>query len=268
MGMMIGADGVVIRTASPYGNKNSNSAQRARTSTNKKKKYKRLNYNYRDVSGRILRAKTSVSARQVVAHARTMVAVLRRRYGCGEYNDRDLEIAIIHAEKMVRIAKKKLKNLKAEELAQRTSETEETTEEQAEENVSGAEETQSESGDMNEEELRKMIRQMEQELQELAAENSMDELTQECFGGGGKMSEEELKQMKKKHRCDEMRRIVEADMKYLKAMFQRIIQEQQEIASAATLELSGAMASTPAVSPLSAGSASVGAEGQTVDASV
>lgn len=267
MGMMIGADGVVIRTASPYGNKNSNSAQRARTSTNKKKKYKRLNYNYRDVSGRILRAKTSVSAGQVVAHARTMVAVLRRRYGCGEYNDRDLEIAIIHAEKMVRIAKKKLKNLKAEELAQRTSELEETTEEQEEENTSEAEETQSESGDMSEEELRKMIRQMEQELQKLAAENSMDELTQECFGGG-KMSEEELKQMKKKHRCDEMRRIVEADMKYLKAMFQRIMQEQQEIASAATLELSGAVTSAPAVSPLRAGSAPAAAEGQTVDASV
>ena len=268
MGMMIGADGVVIRTASPYGSKNSNSARNVRTTTNRKKKYKRLNYNYREVSGRILRAKTSVSARQVVAHARTMVAVLRRRYGCGEYNDRDLEIAIIHAEKMVRIAKKKLKNLKAEELAQRTSEVEKTTEEQEEENASEAEEAQPENGGMDKEKLREMIRRMEQELQELAAENSMEELTQECFGGGGRMSEEELKQMKKKHRCDEMRRIVEADMKYLKAMFQRIMQEQQETASAATLELSGAMTSAPAVSPLSAGSAPAGAEGQTVDASV
>lgn len=268
MGMRIGADGVVIRTADPYGSKNSYSAQRMRTSTNKKKKYKRLNYNYREVSGRILRAKTSVSARQVVAHARTVVAVLRRRYGCGEYDDRDLEIAIIHAEKMVRISKKKLKNLKAEELAKRTSELEEATEEQEEDNAAKTEETQPESGEMNEEELRKMIRRMEQELQELAAENSMEELTEECFGGGGKMSEEELKQVKKKHRCDEMRRIVEADMKYLKAMFQRIVQEQQEIASAATLELSGAMTSAPAVSPLNAGSAQAPAEGQTVDASV
>lgn len=267
MGMMVGADGIVIRTASPYGSKSSNTRS-MRTTTNKKKKYKKLNYNYREVSGRILRAKTSVSARQVVAHARTMVAVLRRRYGCGEYNDKDLEIAIIHAEKMVRIAKKKLKNLKAEELAQRTSEAEKATEELEEDNSEGTEETQPESGEMDKEKLRKMIRRMEQELQELVAENSMDELTQECLGGGGKMSEEELKQMKKKHRCDEMRRIVEADMKYLKAMFQRIMQEQQETANAATLELSGAMTSAPAAASLSAGSAPAGAEGGTVDASV
>lgn len=267
MGMMIGADGAVIRTASPYGSKSSNT-RRTRTTTNKKKKYKKLNYNYREVSGRILRAKTSVSARQVVAHARTMVAVLRRRYGCGEYNDRDLDIAIIHAEKMVRIAKKKLKNLKSEELAQRTSEAEKVTEELEAENQTETDETQPKSGEMDREELRKMIRRMEQELQELMAEDGMDELTQECFGGGGRMSEEELKQVKKKHRCDEMRRIVEADMKYLKAMFQRMTEEQQETANAAALELSSAMTSAPAISPLSAGSAPAGAEGQTVDASV
>ena len=268
MGMMIGADGVVIRTASPYGNQNSNNTRNVQTKSNKKKKYKKLNYNYREVSGRILRAKTSVSTRQVVTHARTVVAMLRRRYGCGEYNDRDLEIAIIHAEKMVRIAKKKLKNIKAEELAQRTSEVEKITEEREEERASETEETQSEGGEMSEEELRKMIRRMEQELQELAAENNMDELTQECYGGGGKMSEEELKMMKKKHRCDEMRQIVEADMKYLKAMFQRMMQEQQEIASAATLELSSAMVSAPAGVSLTAGSAPAAMEGQAVDASV
>lgn len=268
MGMMIGADGVVIRTANPYGS-NSSNTRNIKTTTNKKKKYKKLNYNYREVSGRILRAKTSVSTRQVVTHARTVVAMLRRRYGCGEYNDRDLEIAIIHAEKMVRIAKKKLKNIKAEELAQRTSEAEKITEEREEENASETKETQPESGEMSEEELRKMIRRLQQELQELAAENSMDELTQECYGGGGRMNEEELKLMKKKHRCDEMRQIVEADMKYLKAMFQRMIQEQQEIASAATLELSGAMVSAPAgVSPAAGGSAPAAMEGQALDTSV
>ena len=250
MGMMIGADGVVIRTANPYGS-NSSNTRNIKTTTNKKKKYKKLNYNYREVSGRILRAKTSVSTRQVVTHARTVVAMLRRRYGCGEYNDRDLEIAIIHAEKMVRIAKKKLKNIKEEE------------------NASETKETQPESGEMSEEELRKMIRRLQQELQELAAENSMDELTQECYGGGGRMNEEELKLMKKKHRCDEMRQIVEADMKYLKAMFQRMMQEQQEIASAATLELSGAMVSAPAgVSPAAGGSAPAAMEGQALDTSV
>lgn len=270
MGMMVGANGVVVRTADPYGTqKNNNAVRPVQTATNKKKKYKKLNYNYREVSGRILRAKTSVSARQTVTHARTVVAMLRRRYGCGEYNDRDLEIAIIHAEKMVRIAKKKLKNLKAEELAKRTSEVEKIEEGKEEERESAErEEIQSGSSEMSEEKLREMIRRMERELQELAAQNSMDELTDECMGGGGKMSEEELKLMKKKHRCDEMRQIVEADMKYLKAMFQRMMQEQQEAASAAVLELSSAMASAPAGVSMAAGSAPVAVEGQTVDTSV
>ena len=272
MGMMVGANGVVVRTADPYGTqKNNNTRRPVQTTTNRKKKYKKLNYNYREVSGRILRAKTSVSARQTVTHARTVVAMLRRRYGCGEYNDRDLEIAIIHAEKMVRIAKKKLKNLKAEELAKRTSEVEKIEEAKEEENESaGREEIRSDSSEMSEEKLREMIRRMEKELQELAAENSMDELTDECMGGGGKMSEEELKLVKKKHRCDEMRQIVEADMKYLKAMFQRMVQEQQETTNAAILELTGAVTNVPAPVSLAAagGSAAPAAEGGSVDASV
>lgn len=267
MGMMVGANGAVIRTASPYGAKKSSGADAVSRTTNKKKKYKKLNYNYREVSGRIIRAKTSVSARQTVTHARTVVAMLRRRYGCGEYNDRDLEIAIVHAEKMVRIAKKKLKNLKSEELARRTSEAEKIEEEREERN-SETEEMQSESSGMSEEELREAIRRMEQELQELMAENSMDELTDECLGSGGSMSEEELKQVKKKHRCDEMRQIVEADMKYLKAMFQRMVQEQQETTNAAILELTNAVTNAPVSISAAAGAAPATAEGSTVDASV
>lgn len=271
MGMMVGADGVVIRTANPYGSpyKDGSSTRPVKTTTARKKKYKKLNYNYREVSGRIVRSKTSVSARQTVTHARTVVAMLRRRYGCGEYNDRDLEIAIIHAEKMVRIAKKKLKNLKAEELARRTSELEKMEDEREEENSAEREEVQSESSEMSEEKLREMIRRMEKELQELAAENSLDDLMDECLGSGGKMSEEELKLIRKKHRCDEMRQIVEADMKYLKAMFQRMAQEQQETANAVTLELSSAAAGTPVTVSLAAAAGSAPtADGGSVDTTV
>ena len=182
MGMMVGANGAVIRTADPYGTQKKNT-RAIQTTKNKKKKYKKLNYNYREVSGRILRAKTSISARQAAVHARTVVAMLRRRYGCGEYNDRELEIAIVHAEKMVRIAKKKLKNLRMEELARRTSEAEKIREEREggeKEKESGErDEVQSESGEMSEEELRKMIQRMERELQELAAQNDLDELAGE-----------------------------------------------------------------------------------------
>lgn len=267
MGMMVGAGGVVVRTANPYGAAKTNSSP-VRKTTNNSKKRKRLNYNYRDVSGRILRAKTSVSATLVVTHARTMVAVLRRRYGCGEYNDRDLEIAIIHAEKMVRIAKKKLKNLKMEEMGRRTSEAEKAQEELEDENSLNTADMQSEEREISADELRDMIRELEQELQELAAENSLDDLMDECLGTGGAVSEEELERVKKKHRCDEMRQIVEADMKYLKAMFQRMMQEQQEIAAAATLELSGAMNNTPVTISMAAAADAPAEAGANVDASV
>lgn len=268
MGMMVGAGGVVVRTADPYGaakNKNWSPVQKT---SNKQKKRKRLNYNYRDVSGRILRAKTSVSATKVVTHARTMVAVLRRKYGCGEYNDRDLEIAIIHAEKMVRIAKKKLKNLKMEEMGRRTSEAEKAQEELEDENSLDPADMQSEGQEISADELRDMIRELEQELQQLAAENSFDDLMDECLGAGGAMSEEELERIKKKHRCDEMRQIVEADMKYLKAMFQRMMQEQQEIAAAVTLELSGAATNTPVMITAAAAAETQAEAGANVDASV
>ena len=267
MGMMAGIGSVVTRTNSYGGARSGSSGGVQKTTTNKKKKYKRLNYNYREISGRILRAKTSVNANLVVTSARTRVATLRRRYGCGEYNDKDLEIAIAHAEKMVRIAKKKMKNLKAEEQAQRGQKAVEVEKEYEEENASGMEEMQPEESEMSEKEMREMIRRMEQELRELANENSMEELTDQ-FLGGGSMSEEDLERWKKKHRCDEMRQIVEADMKYLKAMFQRMLQEQQETANTITLELSNAMANTPANISMAALSAPAAAEGGTVDASV
>ena len=266
--MMIGAGGIVVKTADPYGAPKTSNTNAVRRTAPKKKKTKKLNYNYRDVSGRILRAKTSVSANLVVTHARTMVAVLRRRYGCGEYSDRELEIAIVHAEKMVRIAKKKVKNLKMEEGERRTAEADKAQEALENESSLGTTDMQAEKREVDEEKLREMIQELEQELQELAAENSLDDLTDACLGGGGEMSEEELEKIKKKHRCDEMRQIVEADMKYLRAVFQRILQEQQEIATAATLELSGAMANSPATVSLTAAANVPTVEGGTVDALV
>lgn len=268
MKTMIGAGGVVVKTADPYGARKNNYASAVSRTTTKKKKPKKLNYNYRDVSGRILRAKTSVSANLVVAHARTMVAVLRRRYGCGEYSDRELETAIVHAEKMVRIAKKKVKNLKMEEREKRTSEADKAEEAYEDDTSLNTADLQSGEREIDEDELRDMIRELERELQELAAENSMDDLTDACLGGGGAMSEEELERVKKKHRCDEMRQIVEADMKYLRAVFQRLLQEQQEVQAAATLELSGAMTGTPLTVSQAGAANTPAAEGGTVDASI
>ena len=59
------------------------------------------------------------------------------------------------------------------------------------------------------------------------------------------MSPEDLDKLKKKHRSDELREIMEADMKYLKAMINKLERERQEISTesftnpSVTLEISG-----------------------------
>lgn len=88
--------------------------------TNKKAKtLKRFFYNFKDVSARIVRAKTSGSARQVLTSARVRTAQLRRKLRSGEYDDEAIQLAITHAEAMERVAKKKMKHLLEEEACKR-----------------------------------------------------------------------------------------------------------------------------------------------------
>lgn len=235
----------------------------SKTSKSGSKKKKRLYYNFKEISGMILKAKKSVNAGQVVVSARSRVAVLRRKMGTGDYNETELAAAIIHAEKMVRIAKKKLKNLREEERAARgqiASDQKQMEEESRDMDLSGMEGLFSDSSEVDKEELRKLIQEMERQMQELMEEaESMEELS-DAFFGGGDMSPEELEAWKKKHRTEEMRDIVDADMKYLKAMFEHFCREQQEAASGVILQLGSAM--TAAQAPVSI---AVHVEGGSVD---
>lgn len=83
-------------------------------------KLKKLRYNYKSISTQILRSKTSVSARQVASKARREVIRLKRQRLNGEYNDEELKSAILHAQAMVRVAKKKARHLQEEEMAKVT----------------------------------------------------------------------------------------------------------------------------------------------------
>ncbi len=269
--------GSVTRTVETIGNKtretytykNADGTQSSISITkSKKKKKKRLNYNYKEVSNRIIRAKTSTSAGQVVILARNKTAVLRRKLYSG-YNDEEIKTAIIHAEKMLRIARKKLKNLKAEELAERNGAAAEEQSELEEESYDGMEEGfLSEESAMSEEELRELMREMQQRMQEVLEDTSDMEELSEQLSGGGVMSEEDLERWKKKHRSDEMREIIDADMKYLKAMLERLVREQQnlvnDIASGVLLELGGEKMPVPAM----ISEAPALAEGEAVDVSV
>lgn len=211
------------------------------------KKTKRLNYNFKEISAMILQTKTSGSARQVAARARGKVALLKQRLKCGEYDDKELESAIIHAEKMERIARKRMRHLQEEEMAKRGGPCFGDMEEECEDIQPDQEEEQEEleldrrqqeamlqkRQQEIQQEMQRMMREMEQAQrefeQEMAELSEMDELSDALGGGVSRdMDPEDLEELKKKHRLDEQREIMEADMVYLKALFYKLAQEKQQ----------------------------------------
>ncbi len=83
---------------------------------------KRLFYNFKSISTQILRSKTSLSAKQVAGKARREVIRLRRQRRMDEKCDPELQSAIVHAQAMERVAKKKARHLLEEELMEVTGE--------------------------------------------------------------------------------------------------------------------------------------------------
>lgn len=218
-----------------------------------KKKSKRLQYNFKQISSQIMMSKTSVSAGRVAAKARGKVADLLRKRKSSDYDDKELEAAIIHAKRMERIARKRMKHLKEEEHAKQqnfcTAETEENRNFNRETTEKGKTyETMDEKFVERLQEVQVKIENvMEQSMKELTEsmndwidETGLDRLTDELVGTGQQdMDSYDLERLKKKHRSDELREILEADMKYLKALFGKLAKEKQEASSGVSLELSG-----------------------------
>lgn len=258
------------------------------TSKRKSQKLKkRLPYRYKEVSALILRAKTSGNAGQAVIKARAQAASLRKKLRTGEYDDKELEDAIIHADKMVRIAKKRQKHLKEEENAKRCGELKDELdrEEDFDKDVQAAWEDSLEQEDgfaMDGEEMRQYRKELQKQTQELMKElqKQMQEEMQDMMEEFGKedgleeLSEElgqmdkvmakpkDLEELKRKHRQEELRDIIRADMEYLKAFFGRLEKEKQEASSGGvSLELGGMDIpfETPEAPPMVAESVSIDA---------
>lgn len=244
---------------------------------NQAKPKKRLHYNFKAVSAQILLSKNSNSASKAVTKARGTIAILLRKMKTGEYDDKEVELAIVHAKKMERIAKKRMKHLKQEEDIQQKGTTSEM-EEAFEEEMEKAEEEQALG--FSEEELEQMLEEYERQLQEsmdemmqetmeeLSEETGLEELTEEFAGAMDSMDAEDLESLKKKHRSEEMREIMDADMKYLRAIFNKLEKEKQSLSngsgnfSGVSLELSGFEM------PVETAQMPVMAEGGSIDASV
>lgn len=251
----------------------------------KLKKLKKLQYNFKQISAMLMRTKTSNAASQVVSKARRKVVALQRQRSSGEYDDEALDNAIKHAKRIERTAKKRMRHLRQEEAAENNgtvcvSELDEALQNENEmengefEMVPGDENSQTagsgtgtqadseaEMLEDSEEELRQLMqdlaeamRELEDEMPEEFSLNDLLEVPDQ------NMSPEEIEQLKKKHRSEEMREIMEADMKYLKAMFEKLAREQQANAAAISIASNNSsQAPSMAVTSGTGGTGSAGA---------
>lgn len=79
------------------------------------------------------------------------------------------------------------------------------------------------------EQMQELMEEYEQLMQELEETSGVNDIMKEYMGASEQeMSPEDVEKLRKKHRADEMKDIVEADMKYLKALFNKLEREKQE----------------------------------------
>lgn len=109
----LGQESIVTSTLS-YSEALRNQRQQAKNTTLALKK---LKYQFKNISSKILRSKTSQAAKQAAGQARREVLRLKRQKQSGNYDDDEIQAAIDHAKAMERVAKKKAKHLEEEELA-------------------------------------------------------------------------------------------------------------------------------------------------------
>lgn len=287
MGMEIGtnpaaSDPYRRRTAQEIKNESVGSMAKAFSNAIKKQKSKsakkkKLNYNYKKISRQITMNNTSTGARRVITKAREEVVSLLRKQMSGKYDETDLRHAIIHARKMERIARRKKKHLEEEEKAAATGKgiVEEGGGSDEEKELKKIEEAMEGVSEAELEKLEKLMEEYEELMQEMEAAGGLDDIMMEYMGASEQeMTPEEVNGLRKKHRADEMKDIVEADMKYLKALFNKLAREkqegmqqafQQESNPAVSLELQGVEIPVPAQTGQSAADLVAGAN---VDAQV
>lgn len=228
------SDGTVAGTISV-----SNSGKTKKTQNTKKKK---AQYNFKELSTMLMRSKTSVSAGKVAILAREKITSLYKKLKSNEYDTEDITRAILHAEQMERVAKKRERHLQEEEAADRQINTNEINLEETQ--PEDMEEALLEETGMSKEELEELMQEMQElmeEFEDSAEFGGMDELSKELMGTTMEVDIEpqDLEERKKKHRSEELRDIMRADMKYLKSVFEKLAREKQSLANGISLELSG-----------------------------
>lgn len=245
------------------------------------KKKKRLQYNFKAMSAQILQAKTSGNASRVAAKARRQTAMLQMNIRNDDYDQEDLTRAINHSKSLERVARKRMKHLRQEEAMKNNdktylSEAEEEFDEYAAEEMDAEQLLK-----LSEEELKQLMRELEDAMKELESQD-YDRLDRLENGDhlSELMNEEmdtmDLEQLKKKHRSEELRDIMEADMRYLRALFNKLAREKQNAGSSGSSGASNNYSGSDSVSlqlsgvevPVQASEIPVPVEGGNMDITV
>ena len=108
----LGQESIVTSTLS-YSESLRNQRQQTKNTTLALKK---LKYQFKNISSKILRSKTSQAAKQAAGQARREVLRLKRQKQNSDSDSEEIEAAIAHAQAMERVAKKKAKHLEEEEM--------------------------------------------------------------------------------------------------------------------------------------------------------
>lgn len=241
---------------------------------------KTLKYQYKDISSKLVRAKTSSSARQVVSQAKREVMRLKRQRQVEGIDKEELEAAITHAKAMERVAKKKVKHLEEEEMLKAAGgsliefEEEDSQSENEDSEVSEMnnpddeyyesdpseiedspfEDYEMEAYEMSEDELmsefsqetmsnlsEELMAEFSEEMKSLLEDMGLDELTDSMTMSKDNLDANDLKMIKIKHRNKEAKDMVKADADYLKVIFDHL--QKMKSASTSTIS-SGALANS------------------------
>ncbi|MCR5789602.1 MAG: hypothetical protein K6G83_06910 [Lachnospiraceae bacterium] len=256
------------------------------TDREEKTSEKPVNYNYKEVAAKIQQAKTSVSAEKAVLAAGRKVLEVKRKISSHEGDPEELQLALTHAERMEKAAKKKKRHLELEELAAVTKQRDENREkpeaassEMKNALLSAGEEKLTKREDAILDHRFDLVHEavsdlsessapdageLLKELNEMAADFGKEELKEleEAMGAlenmeviDPHMSSEDLENLKRKHRTEENRVIMKADMDYLKGMIRHQFEKGGSIPGMQNMNtgVSGFALPSPAVQNLQAG---------------
>ena len=241
-----------------------------------KKKPKRLRYNFKRLSNQIMQSKTSMNAKQLSTKTKFQIVDLRLKLSSGDYDYTEIHNALKHAERIARVAKKKMKHLQEEEFYEKTGAVSKQENQELEEENEALDAV--DTSGMSQEDMERLMKQIQEEMQKIEEEleqamhekNNLDDFMQ---GYSDEMSPKDLEALKKKHRAEEMRDIMEADLEYLKAYFNKLSKEKEEGSSSSSSESSDSSGNITGVSlelngmeiPVEAVEAPVPVEGANVD---